>query len=211
MRSAMRAAMRSRPVQRSIVAIVGLGPLLVAGPARAQDSAVPRPAAHEEMARALEELTTQMRGLGARWREHFNVGETRGPERPLISLMLGYRQELGLSAQQVEALERLRAEFQREVIRRDADIRVAEMDLAALLRGTGPVDLVQAEGKVREVERLRADLRVARLRVIEQGKAQLSAEQREKLASLLADGPLPPRHGGPAPRGPAQPGPGQRL
>ena len=176
----MRSAMRSRAVQRSIVAIVGLGPMLVVGPARAQDSALPRPAAHEEMARALEELTTQMRGMGARWREHFSIGEARGPERPLISLMLGYRQELGLSAQQVEALERLRADFQREVIRREA-------------------------------ERLRADLRVGRLRVIEQGKAQLSAEQREKLASLLAEGPLPPRHGGPAPRGPAQPGPGQRL
>ena len=211
MRSAMRAAMRSRPVQRSIVAIVGLGPMLVAGPARAQDSPVPRPATHEEVGRALEELTSQIRGLGARWREHFAVGEARGPERPLISLMLGYRQELGLSAQQVDALERLRTDFQREVVRRDADIRVAEMDLAALLRGTGPVDLAQAESKVRDIERLRADVRVARLRVIEQGKAQLSAEQREKLAGLLAEGPLPPRHGGPAPRGPAQPGPGQRL
>ena len=208
----MRSAMPSRPVRRSIVAFIGLGSMLVAGPARAQDSAAPRPAAHEEMSRALEELTTQMRGLGARWREHFAVGEARGPERPLISLMLGYRQELGLSGQQVEALERLRADFQREGIRREADIRVAEMDLTGLLRGTGPVDLVQAEGKVREVERLRADLRVARLRVIEQGKAQLSAEQREKLASLLADGlPLPPRHGGAPPRGPGQPGPGPRL
>ena len=83
-------------------------------------------------------------------------------------------------------------------MKRDADLRVAEMDLETLRRAD-PVDLARVEAKVREIERARADLRVARIRTIEQGKAQLTAEQREKLRMLAAE-PRPlirPRAGTP--------------
>ena len=109
--------------------------------------------------------------------------------------MLRYKDELGLSADQVQSLERLRADFQREAILRDADLRIAEMDLTTLLERE-PVDLGQVEAKLREIERLRGDLRLARIRTIEQGKAQLSPEQRGKLRALLAEpGPTRPRQG----------------
>jgi Spy/CpxP family protein refolding chaperone len=117
--------------------------------------------------------------------------------------MLSHRADLGLSEAQVSALERLRADFQREAIRRDADLRVAETDLRALL-ASEPVDMGRVEAKVREIERLRADLRLARIRTIEQGKGQLSIEQRERLRALLAEPPRP-RTGGPGPF------PGSRL
>jgi hypothetical protein len=159
--------------------------LLAAGPAGGADRAVVG-VAHEEMERALGELARQTEVLGKRWREHF-AGTERWPERPLITLMLQRRQELRLSPQQVEALERLRADFQNEVVRRDADIRAAETDLATRLRGTAAVDLAPAEARVREIERLHADLRIARLRVIEQGKALLTPEQREILAGFIAE------------------------
>ncbi len=145
---------------------------------------------HEELSRAIDELAGQIHGLGERWRGHSTGSEPPG-ERPLISIMLRHRQDLGLSPAQALELERLRADFQREAIRRDADQRVAEMDLAALLRNE-PVDMVKVEAKVREAERVRADLRLARLRTIEQGKAQLTQDQRAKLASLLAE-PWPAR------------------
>ena len=163
------------------------------------------PVAHEELSRAFEELAGQIHGLGSRLRERFLPGDPA--DRPLITLMLHGRGELALTAQQVETLERLRSEFQREAIRRDADLRVAEMDLAAL-RQREPVDLGQVEAKVREIERLRADLRVARIRAIEQGKAQLTPEQREKLRALLAESRSPIMQPGsapppsPSPRGP---------
>ncbi len=159
--------------------------LLAAGPACGADRAVIN-AAHEEMERALDELAHQTEVLGKRWREHF-AGTERWPERPLITIMLQHRQELRLSPQQIEALERIRADFQKEVVRRDTDMRAAETDLATRLRGAAAVDLTPAEAKVREIERLRADLRIARLRVIEQGKALLTPGQRETLAGLIAD------------------------
>ena len=98
--------------------------------------------------------------------------------------MLDHRSELGLAPEQVSRLEALRGEFARDAIRRDADIRIAEMDLVALL-DREPPDLAQVEAKVREVAQLRAELRIARLRAIEQGKTLLTAEQRTRLQALL--------------------------
>jgi hypothetical protein len=173
------ASMRSRfPL---IVLVLALG---AAVPPSAAEPPAVRPVVRDELARSLDELASQLHGLTERWRGHFGRGEAPG-ERPLITVMLGWRQELGLSAAQIESLERLRTEFQRGAIRRDADLRVAEMDLAALLRAE-PVDLAAAEAKVREIERLRAETRLARIRAIEQGKAQLTVEQRAKLRTLLA-------------------------
>lgn len=175
-------------------AVLSFGaPAVVAG-----ERAAAGPVAHEELTRSLDELLGQLHGLGARWREHFAPGDG---EPPVISIALGHRVELGLTPQQVEALERLRAGFQREAIKKDADLRVAEMDLVALRRAD-PLDLAQVEAKVREIERLRADLRVARIRTIEQGRAQLTPEQREKLRTFVAPGhpPSRPRAGAPPPR-----------
>jgi Spy/CpxP family protein refolding chaperone len=99
--------------------------------------------------------------------------------------MLRNRQELGLTSAQVTELERLRNEFEREGIRLEADAQITEMELADLLR-KDPVDLIEVEAKVRQSERLRAELRVARIRVIERGKGQLDAEQKSRLQDLLA-------------------------
>src|SRR3990170_1035448 len=115
-----------------------LASMVVAAPGAASESANPIPAAHEEVGRTLDDLIGQLHDVGGRWREHF-APSPRG-ERPLITLMLRHKDELGLSASQVQSLERLRADFQREAIRRDADLRIAEMDLTTLLERE-PVDL----------------------------------------------------------------------
>ena len=140
------------------------------------------PVMHEEMTRSLGELVEQFQGLSSQVREHFTVPDV---PRPLISIMLSHRDELGLSAAQAQSLERLRTDFQKEAIRAEADLRVAEMDLRQLLAAE-PVDMSAVEGKIRTVEKRRADLRLARVRTIERGRAVLSADQREKLRALLA-------------------------
>lgn len=99
--------------------------------------------------------------------------------------MLHFRHQLALPRDQIQRLEHLRAAFQREAIRRDAELRLAEMDLRALLEAD-PVDLTEVEVKLRAIERLRANLRLSRIQTIERGKAELTPEQRAKLKSLLA-------------------------
>lgn len=114
---------------------------------------------------------------------------SRLSDRPLVTIMLFFRHELGLSPEQVIRFERLRADFQREAIRRDAELRIAETDLAVLLDADAH-DMTQVEAKVREVERLRADLRLARIRTIERAKAELTPEQMARLRSLVAAPPV---------------------
>jgi Spy/CpxP family protein refolding chaperone len=168
-------------------------------PAAAAGPPAPTPVTHEELGRAFDELAGQIHGLGEQFRRHFAPGDAPA-EGPLISIMLEHRQELGLSAAQGQELERIRTDFQRKAIQLDADQRVAQTDLSALLRSDS-VDLDKVESKIREIERLRADLRIGRIRAIEQGKGQLTPAQRAKLQTLLAEPrwPWPGAGGRPAP------------
>jgi Spy/CpxP family protein refolding chaperone len=60
---------------------------------------------------------------------------------------------------------------------------MAALDLGGLLR-SDPVDMAKVEAKVREIEKLRADGRIEVIRANEQGKAQLTVDQRNKLKAL---------------------------
>ncbi|HYB42304.1 MAG TPA: hypothetical protein VEL75_11075 [Candidatus Methylomirabilis sp.] len=117
---------------------------------------------------------------------------------PLLEAILHQRAALGLSPTQVETFERLAVDFAREVIRRQADRQIALLDLITAFEPdprdpAKPIDVSLVEPKIREIERIGGDLELARLRAIEAGKAQLSAEQRAKLGGLLAgDDPSDP-------------------
>jgi Spy/CpxP family protein refolding chaperone len=122
-------------------------------------------------------------GMGGMMGGNPMMGGGSTAERPLISLALQNKDQLDLTADQVRQLESLRAAFQTEATRRGADMEAAETDLAALL-GTDPVDLAKVEAKLRQIEAIRSDLRLSRIKTLEQGKALLMPEQRKKLASL---------------------------
>jgi DNA gyrase/topoisomerase IV subunit A len=145
----------------------------------------PTAAPHEQLAQNWEDYGRDVRDWFARWWDRFGYRST-GDERPLISLMLRNREKLGLSDEQVRRMEQLRTEFEKESIRKDADRRVAEMDLDALLNAPN-VDMAKVEAKVREIEKQRADLRLARIRAIEKAKEQLTADQRKKLQEVLKE------------------------
>jgi Spy/CpxP family protein refolding chaperone len=122
---------------------------------------------------------------------HGGMHRRRGMGRPLITMMLRHRDELGLTPAQVQSLEKLRSDYMRDAIRRDADRKIARLDLMALMRPDAgdplkAVDMAQVETKVRELEKMRTDSQLARIRTIEAGKAQLTPEQRTKFAGLLA-------------------------
>jgi Spy/CpxP family protein refolding chaperone len=126
-----------------------------------------------------------MRGFTVPYPERI-INEGTLLERPLISITLRHRHDLELSPQQVQDLENLRDGYQREAIRYEADIRIAEMDLQRLLK-TDPVDLEQVKVKLQEIEHLKTETRLSRIRAIEQGKALLTPEQYEKLQSLFGE------------------------
>lgn len=145
-----------------------------------------KPVIDQQFAQGLDDLGRELREWFGRWGDYFGSGTVKSEERPLIAFMLRNRERLGLSAAQVKTLEQLRNDFQKESIRKDADLRVAEMDLNGLL-GAEKIDMPKVEAKVREIERLRTDLRLARIRTIEKGKDLLTTDQRKKLQELLAE------------------------
>jgi Spy/CpxP family protein refolding chaperone len=108
----------------------------------------------------------------------------------LAGLALRHRQELALTPAQVDNLRKLGTDAQRDAIKRHADRRLAELDLRTLMMpdpadANKPRDLSKIETKVREIEKLRADGRVARIRTMEQSRQVLTPEQRDKLRALL--------------------------
>lgn len=171
--------------------LLGLGILLVGGVA-------PAPAFHEEAGRLMGEVVDQFQGLTGQLEQHLRGHSLPVPwgappaevERPLISFMLDHRDQLALTPEQVTRLDALRTDFARESIRREADIRVAELDLQTLLAAER-LDMPKVEAKIRELATRRAELRIERLRTIEQGRAVLSSEQRTKLQAMLG-GPSRP-------------------
>lgn len=148
----------------------------------------------EDLSDAWERLQQVLQEWGGRLKERFGARES-AENRPAISQMLSSKEYLGLSPEQVKKLEQLRDNFQRQSIRNEADTRIVELDIAGLLDSPS-VDVAKVEAKIREAEKLRADLRIARLRAMEQAKAVLTTEQRKKFSDSVESRPSrPPRSG----------------
>ena len=140
--------------------------------------------AHPQAGRSMDRSAMQGHRHFGGWPRHMRHGHVRRG-RSVIGFALRHRQELSLTPQQVETLKKLGMDSRRAAIRAAADRKVAQLDLVSL-RQSDPVDMGKVEAKVREIERLRADSRLAAIRTDEQAKAQLTPEQREKLKGLAA-------------------------
>ena len=110
----------------------------------------------------------------------------------LARVALRYQKDLGLSTTQVQNLQKLNADSRRDAIKRQADLKLARVDLGTLMM-PDPADpnrardMAKIEAKVRDIEKLRADGKIAQIRAMEQSRQVLTPEQREKLRSLLAE------------------------
>lgn len=124
---------------------------------------------------------------------HMQHGRSHGHHRPsFIGMLLRSQQQLGLTAQQVDSLRKLGMDARRAEIRRSADRQIAQVDLMSL-RFSDPVDMGKVEAKVREIEKLKGDDTIARIRTADAAKGQLTPEQKEKLKSMWTSRMQQPR------------------
>jgi Spy/CpxP family protein refolding chaperone len=128
-------------------------------------------------------------GYGGKHGHHGWERRAKAHRFSLSGLALRHQKELALSPAQVNSLRLLGTEAQREAIKRKAEQRLAELDLRTMMAPdpadpNKPRDLAKIETKVREIEKLRADGRVAQIRNMEQSRQVLTPEQREKLRTL---------------------------
>lgn len=180
----------------AVLALIGAGGDGLAGQAKGSEQHHPGSAHGGTMNRDMME---GMMGQGGMMPPDM-MGGMMGPmmapggpaERPLISLALHQKDKLGLSDEQVKTLEAIRATFQEDAEKRSASLRRAEAELQELLVSDS-VDLAKVEAKLKESEALRTELRLSRIKALEQGKAVLTPEQRKKLKTLASQAadPMP--------------------
>ena len=102
-------------------------------------------------------------------------------------------EDLGLDKNQEEAIREIRTTAKKDAIRKMADVRIAGIELMEIL-GKDPVDMGAVEAKLKQIESLKTDLHMSRIRAFEEIKAKLTPEQRQKFKTNLTR--RSGRHGG---------------
>jgi Spy/CpxP family protein refolding chaperone len=110
-------------------------------------------------------------------------------ERPMMGMgmMTEMIKHLGLDEKQTAEFKALHLKMKKERIQKNADIRIAELELGEIL-DKDAVDMKAAEAKVRQIESLRSDMKLSHIRTHEEVKAMLTPEQRQKLDSFRGMG-----------------------
>lgn len=99
---------------------------------------------------------------------------------PLIGQLLQQQQPYNLSLEQVKQIQTLQTDAQKAGLRNTTEVRIAELDLDALLREDS-IDLAQVEDKIKALESLRSSGRSSYARTLVRAKALLTPEQLQKM------------------------------
>jgi Spy/CpxP family protein refolding chaperone len=94
---------------------------------------------------------------------------------------------LGLDEKQREAVKEIRSRVMKEVIRKQADTQIAQIDLRALL-GKDPIDMRAVEAKLKQIEVLKTDVKLSLIRAREEMRSLLTPDQRKKLEEAVEMG-----------------------
>ncbi len=171
-----------------IAAVLSLG---LAGAAWAQSPPpAPIPPHHmKNFPQFIEKMMEETHFLGPRHRGHRGM---RGPRpfsaRPLVSIALRSHEELKLTDDQIKRLKDIRDAFSKKSVKERAEMKTRRIDLKRAL-DTEKIDLTDVEKKIREVSNMRVDLRIARLKAIQEGKSVLNAEQQKQLSKIARKRP----------------------
>ncbi len=92
--------------------------------------------------------------------------------------------DLGLDEKQKEAIKDIRTSAKKNAIRKIAEIRIARIELVEIL-DKDPVDMGAVEAKIKQMESLKTDLHMSRIKAMEEIKAKLTPEQRQKFKEDL--------------------------
>jgi len=94
---------------------------------------------------------------------------------------------LGLDDKQTAAIKALRTKTMKDMVRKKADQQIAHIELKDLL-DKDPVDMKSVEALAKKSESIRTEMFVAHIRMHEEVKALLTAEQKKKLKEMMEAG-----------------------
>lgn len=98
----------------------------------------------------------------------------------VMAMMMG----LGLEDKQMDAIQKIIDTTVKEMIRKRSDLLIAKIDLEGIIHQE-PVDLKAAEAKMKQIEAMKTDLFMTHLKALEDAKALLTPDQKDKLSDMM--------------------------
>lgn len=168
-----------------LAAVLSLGLVGASWAADDESSRVPVP----NFPQIIEKMMEDAHFFGPRHRGRRGM---RGPRpfsaRPLVSIALRNHEELKLTDDQMKRLKDIRDAFSKKSVKERAEIKARGVDLKRALDAE-KVDLADVEKKIREISKMRVDLRIARLKAIQEGKSVLNDDQQKQLSKIARKRP----------------------
>lgn len=100
-----------------------------------------------------------------------------------IHMLIKHAEDLGLMKEQVTKLKKIDLDFERNRVKTGAEIRVAEMDISAMVEDE-KTDLTAIENRLKQKAALGTGLRIAAIKADREALALLTPEQREKAEDM---------------------------
>lgn len=101
-----------------------------------------------------------------------------------VTLLLRSAEKLGLDEKQKGQLEEFRTRYSKEIIRQNAELDIAEIDLEALLKKPD-IDLSKVKETIKKVKDIEGQIRYLRVEAFAEARKVLTDEQRGKLNKLM--------------------------
>jgi len=117
-------------------------------------------------------------------------GERMGRHHPWfqhgVSLMLRNAGRLGLNDQQKTKLNDIRRKYSKDIIRQDAELKIAEIDLDALLK-VSDINLGKVKEALKKSEGIETQIRYLKIEALTEAKKTLTDGQREILRKIMEE------------------------
>ena len=101
-----------------------------------------------------------------------------------VTLMLQNSDKLGLSDEQIKKLDNIKRKYSKDIIKQDAEMKIAEIDLGALLKES-EINLSEVKEALKKVESTETQIRYLRIMAFVEARKILTDEQKNSLKKLM--------------------------
>jgi len=115
---------------------------------------------------------------GGRWHEGMR-------HHTLYRIRMAFK-KLDLTEGQKTAIHEIRISLKKDMIRKRADLKIAQLELRSELRKDA-VDMNAVESQVKKIEGLKTDMKLTLIKSWEEIKSKLTPDQRKHLTELLRE------------------------
>lgn len=101
-----------------------------------------------------------------------------------VTLMLQNADKLGLSDEQIKKLDNIKRKYSKDIIKQDAEMKIAEIDLEAILKES-EINLLEVKEALKKIESTETEIRYLRIMAFVEARKILTDEQKNSLKKLM--------------------------